>query len=123
MTVFATYKDERGRHLLNQGLLWEYRLENFDWQKYRKTVAERVISMRRLSDWYAAFDLYGGIRGFRKIARDEVVDISHRDLNFVCHALNIMKVHAIINRRTSECSGQACLDNAEREGGKAELNS
>lgn len=34
-----------------------------------------------------------------------------------------MKVHAIINRRPSECSGQACLDNAEREGGKAELNS
>lgn len=123
MTAFATYKDERGRHLLNQGLLWEYRLENFDWQKYRKTVAERVISMGRLSDCYAAFDLYGGIRGFRKIARDEVVDISPRDLNFMCHALNIKKVHAIINRRTSECSGQACLDNAEREGGKAELNS
>ena len=91
MTVFATYKDERGRHLLNQGLLWEYRLEDFDWQKYRRVVAERVISMGRLSDWYAAFDLYGGIRGFRKIARDEVVDISPRDLNFVCHALNIKK--------------------------------
>ena len=30
MTAFATYKDERGRHLLNQGLLWEYRLENYD---------------------------------------------------------------------------------------------
>lgn len=71
MRAFATYKDEKGRHPLNQGLLWEYRLENFDWQKYRKTVAERVISMGRLSDWYAAFDLYGGIRGFRKIARDE----------------------------------------------------
>ena len=91
MTAFATYKDERGRHLLNTGLLWEYRLENFDWQKYRKTVAERVISMGRLSDWYAAFDLYGGIRGFRKIARDEVVDISPRDLNFMCHALKIKK--------------------------------
>ena len=91
MTVFATYKDERGRHLLNQGLLWEYRLENFDWQKYRRVVAERVISMGRLSDWYAAFDLYGGIRGFRKIARDEVVDITPRDLNFMCHALNIKK--------------------------------
>ena len=89
MTAFATYKDERGQHQLNKGLLWEYRLENFDWQKYRRVVAERVISMGRLSDWYAAFDLYGGIRGFRKIARDEVVDISPRDLNFVCHALNI----------------------------------
>lgn len=89
MIAFATYKREKGRREINPGLLWEYRLDNFDWQKYRKTVVERVISMGRLSDWYAAFDLYGGIRGFRKIARDEVVDISPRDLNFVCHAFNI----------------------------------
>ncbi len=66
-------------------------MDGFNWQKSRKTVAERVISMGRLSDWYAAFDLYGGIRGFRKIARDEVVDISPRDLDFMCHALNIDK--------------------------------
>ena len=89
MTAFATYKDGENRQGINPGLLWEYRLENFDWQKYRRVVAERVISMGRLSDWYAAFDLYGGIRGFRKIARDEVVDISPRDLNFMCRALNI----------------------------------
>ena len=91
MTAFTTYKEERVRHPLNTGLLWEYHLDNFDWQKYRKTVAERVISMGRLSDWYAAFDLYGGIRGFRKIARDEVVDLSPRDLDFMCKALNIDK--------------------------------
>ena len=89
MTAFATYKDEKGKHPFNMGQLWEYWLENFDWQKYRKTVAERVISIGRLSDWYAAFDIYGGIRGFRKIARDEVVDISPRDLNFVCHVPKI----------------------------------
>ena len=106
MTAFATYKDERGRHPLNTGLLWEYRLENFDWQKNRKTVAERVISMGRLSDWYAAFDLYGGIRGFRKIARDEVVDISPRDLNFMCHALKIKK-------EDTRCYKQAQLRKAQ----------
>ena len=89
MTAFTTYSGEKGRHGINPGLLWEYQLEGFDWQKYRRVVVERVIAMGRLSDWYAAFDLYGGIRGFRKIARDEAVDISPRDLNFVCHALNI----------------------------------
>ena len=89
MTSFATYKEERGRHQFNTGLLWEYRLENFDWQKYRKVVVERVISMGRLSDWYAAFDLYGGIRGFRKIARDEAMDLSSRNLEFMCKALNL----------------------------------
>ena len=64
-------------------------MEDFDWQKYHKVVAERVISMGRLSDWYGAFDLYGGIRGFHKIARDEVVDLSRRNLEFMCRALNL----------------------------------
>ena len=91
MRVFAGYKEEKGKHRVNQGLLWEYSLENFDWQRYRRVVAERVIAMGRLFDWYAAFDLYGGIRGFRKIARDEVVDLSPRDLDFMCRALNIEK--------------------------------
>jgi len=91
MKVFTTYSSERGKHNLNKGLLWEYRLEDFDWQKYRRIVAERVISMGRLADWYAAFDLYGGIRGFRKIARDEVVDLSPKDFEFMCRALNIDK--------------------------------
>lgn len=89
MTAFSTYKSEKGRQTINPGLLWDYQQEGFNWQKYRRVVAERVISMGRLSDWHAAFDLYGGISGFRKIVRDEVVDISPRDLNFVCHALNI----------------------------------
>ena len=47
--------------------------------------------MGRLNDWYGAFDLYGGIRGFRKIARNEVVDLTPRELDFMCHALNIKK--------------------------------
>ena len=64
-------------------------MDGFDWQKYRRVVAERVISMGRLSDWYAAFDLYGGIRGFRKIAKEEVVDLSPRNLDFMCRAFNI----------------------------------
>ncbi len=91
MKIFTTYKKEKGLHQINKGLLWDYKLDNFDWQKYRKTVAERVITMGRLSDWYAAFDRYGGIRGFKKIARDEVVDLSQRDLDFMCMALNIDK--------------------------------
>ncbi len=91
MKIFQTYAEEKGKHQVNHGLLWEYRLEDFDWQKYRRVVAERVISMGRLFDWYGAFDLYGGIRGFRKIARDEVVDLSPRDLDFMCRALNIEK--------------------------------
>lgn len=89
MKIFQTYTEEKGKHQVNRSLLWEYRLENFDWQKYRRVVVERVIKMGRLFDWYGAFDLYGGIRGFRRIARDEVVDLTPRELDFVCRALNI----------------------------------
>ncbi len=105
MKVFSTYKEEKGKHHVNHGLLWDYRLEDFDWQKYRRVVAERVIKMGRLADWYGAFDLYGGIRGFRKIARDEVVDLSPRDLDFMCRALNI-------NITDTKCYKQAQLRKA-----------
>ena len=102
MKIFNTYAEEKGKHQLNKGLLWEYTMEGFDWQKYRRVVAERVIKMGRLFDWYAAFDLYGGISGFRKIARDEVVDLTPRELDFVCHALNI-------NKTDTKCYRQAQL--------------
>ena len=72
MKIFQTYPQEKGKHKINPGLLWEYNLNSFDWQKYRRTVAERVISLGRLADWYGAFDLYGGIRAFRRIAKEEV---------------------------------------------------
>ncbi|MBO7553520.1 MAG: hypothetical protein J6T82_05750 [Bacteroidaceae bacterium] len=100
MKIFTTYKQEKGKHHVNNGLLWDYQLEDFDWQKYRRVVAERVIMMGRLADWYAAFDLYGGIRGFRKIARDEVVDISPRNLDFMCRVLNL-------NKTETKCYRQA----------------
>ena len=89
MKCFTTYPAEKGKHQINPGLLWEYRLDTFDWQKSRRIVVERVVSMGRLSDFYAAFDLYGGYRGFRKIVRDEAIDLSPRDLNFACHAFNL----------------------------------
>lgn len=91
MKIFTTYPKEKGLHKVNPGLLWEYNVSIFDWQKSRRIVVERVISMGRLSDWYAAFDLYGGIRGFRRIAKDEVIDLSPRNLDFMCKALNINK--------------------------------
>lgn len=89
MKSFTTYKFECGKYTINPGLLWEYRLEDFDWQKNRRIVVERVMAMGRLTDFYAAFDLYGGIRGFKRIVRDEVIDMSPRDLNFACHAFHL----------------------------------
>ena len=91
MKIFQTYNSQKGQHHVNPSLLWEYNLDHFDWHKYRHIVVERVIKLGRQSDWFGAFDLYGGIRGFRKIARDEVVDLNPRDLDFMCRAMNINK--------------------------------
>ena len=96
MRFFGSYNQEKRIHHINPALLWEYDYEHFDWKAWRGIVAERVIQMGRLSDWYAAFDLYGGIRGFRAIARDEVVNLNDRDLDFMCLALNL-------DKKTTKC--------------------
>lgn len=99
MKCFTTYPVEKGKHKINPGLLWEYRLDNFDWQKNRWIVVERVVSLGRLSDFYAAFDLYGGYCGFRKIVRDEAIDLSPRNLDFACHALNLDPTETLCYKR------------------------
>ncbi|MBO4475313.1 MAG: hypothetical protein J5737_01130 [Bacteroidales bacterium] len=91
MRFFGKYRFEKNRHHINPALLWEYDLETFDFQASRRIVAERVIQIGRLSDWFAAFDLYGGISGFRKMAKMEVEDLDDRNLDFMCLALNLKK--------------------------------
>lgn len=48
MKIFTTYPQERGKHKVNPGLLWEYRMDTFDWQKSCLLVVERVVSMGAL---------------------------------------------------------------------------
>lgn len=91
MRFFERYPQEKSRYHISPTLLWEYDYDHFDWMKYRKVVVERVLQMGRLSDWFAAFDLYGGIRGFRKIAKEEVDDLDERTLDFMCLALGLKK--------------------------------
>lgn len=86
MKVFVRYSKGKGLHKINPGLLCEYNLDTFDWQKSRRIVVKRVVSMGHLSDWYGAF-IYGGICGFRKIAKEEAVDVSPWNLNFYVQGL------------------------------------
>ena len=65
MTIFDDYKDNKGRNTVSPTLLWEYDLTHFDWQRSRKIVVQRIIERGWLKDYFAAFDLYGGIEGFR----------------------------------------------------------
>jgi hypothetical protein len=55
---FDDYKDHPDAKI-NPSLLWEYDLTNFDYQKMRNVVVQRVIERGWPDDWYAAFNLYG----------------------------------------------------------------
>lgn len=90
MTIFDDYKKDKSTPSISPSLLWEYDLSHFDWWKSRKIVAQRVIERGWLTDFYAAFNLYGGIDGFREIIK-EIPNLSPRDMNFVCIVFNLNK--------------------------------
>lgn len=77
-------------HNLNPALLWEYDLHNFDWQASRTLVVQRVIELGTPEDYYAAFDIYGGIDGFREAIKN-IPYLSPMDINFVCLAFKLKK--------------------------------
>ena len=89
MRIFDSYKP--GGHIFNKALLWDYDFDRMDLLKCRRLVATRVIEMGRLEDFYAAFDLYGGLEGFTRIAKEEVTGLDDRSFTFMCHAFNLIK--------------------------------
>lgn len=88
MVLLNKYKP--GGHKINHSLLWEYDMNNFDWQSSKMIVAQRVIELGTPEDFYAAFDLYGGIDGFREIIKT-IPHLSDIDINFVCVIFNLKR--------------------------------
>ena len=60
MTIFDDYIRNKGCCKVSKTLLWDYDLTQFDWQRSRKVVVQRIIERGWLRDYFAAFDLYGG---------------------------------------------------------------
>lgn len=83
MTILDDYKDYKGMFTVSPSLLWEYDLSDFDWWKSRKIVVSRILERGWLQDYFAAFDLYGGIGGFREIIK-EIAYLSPRDAESAC---------------------------------------
>lgn len=73
------YKDAK----IRSSLLWDCDMKNFDWNKSRSAVVERVVKLGVMSDFYAAFHLYGGLDNFIKILRNEVKGLNRQDISFV----------------------------------------
>ncbi len=88
MIILDTYK--AGGHKLNHALLWEYDMSTFDWHTSQKIVVQRVVELGDMEDFYAAFDMYGGIIGFREILKS-IPYLNNIDMNFVCTIFNLKK--------------------------------
>lgn len=88
MIIFDRYEQNKGKHRISPALLWEYDLQRFDWHRSRRLVVQRVVERGRVEDYFAAFDLYGGIEDFRGILR-EVATLPERDMNFVCKVFDL----------------------------------
>lgn len=91
MKIFQTYEQERGKHQLDKTLFWEYHFDRMDLSKCPELVVRRVVMFGSNSQWYAAFDLLGGIEAFRKIAKNEVITFDEEILDEMCEKLDLVK--------------------------------
>ena len=80
-----------GKRKINPALLWDYDTDDLNPQQCKRLIATRTIQLGKLEDFYAAFDTFGGISGFAKIAKEEVSGLSNNELNFICYAFNLKK--------------------------------
>lgn len=74
-----------GLEKVSPSLLWEYNLNNFDWEEMSRIVIQRVCERGHLSDFYAILKLYGYSR-IRETIKDE---IKSYDLLFACYLFDL----------------------------------
>ena len=71
---------------LDRHLFWEYTInDESDWNnilKNKRLVVKRVIELGRIEDFYAIFNLYGGVENVKSIIK-EIEFLNKKDMNFV----------------------------------------
>jgi hypothetical protein len=80
---------DNASYQIRQSLLWEYNMDNFDWQKMRNTVIQRVIERGRLEDFQAIIQKYGWEQVTESIK--QIPNLNSKDFAFVCAVFNIKK--------------------------------
>ena len=66
---------------ISASLLWEYDLNNFDYQDTKALVVQRVIERGRMYDFYAMLNLYGLEETKNTIKK--IKCLNKKDMNFV----------------------------------------
>lgn len=92
------YIPQGDSQLISSSLLWEYDLTDFDWDKSKCIVVERVIERGRPEDYRGAINRYGGIENFREIIK-AVRHLSPKDIAFVCFFFKLNKEELLCYRR------------------------
>lgn len=85
-----------GNRTIRQSLFWDYDILPEELKNYPRLVVTRVIKLGLLEDFYAAFDLLGGIDAFARTAKTQVTGLTPKELNFMCHAF-------CLNKKETQC--------------------
>lgn len=85
---WKTHKKET----ISKAILWEYNTDSADWswQNMSKIVVSRVIERGREEDYYAMFQLYGGIDGVKEIVK-KIPYMNSKDMNWCCVLFKLNK--------------------------------
>ena len=89
-TLFSDWKSQP-HYEIPKKLLWEYDTKSFtpeQWNNIAVTIARRVIEMGKREDWYALFQLYGGLENVAEIVK-KIPYLNDRDRNFVKCVFNL----------------------------------
>ena len=77
---------------IHPGLLWEYDLEKFNWNRSYKIVIERVIQRGWINEWKEIYKFYGPEKILETAEWSKQLD--KRDKNFVRLFLKSDMMHA-----------------------------
>lgn len=88
MAFFNLSHIEPSRHnSIRKHLLWDYKADDFDYNKGKAIVVERVVQRGNMDDWLTIFNLYGYDEVREQIKR--IPYLNDKDMNFVHHVFDI----------------------------------
>lgn len=79
--------DKKLHSSIRKHLLWEFDLQNFDFQNAKNIVIERVVQRGDKDDWLSIFNLYG-VEAVKNSIKN-IQYLNPKDLNFVIWVFEI----------------------------------
>jgi len=76
---------------ISQHLMWDIDKSQFDWDKMKLFIVQRVIERGDIDDFYAILQVYGGIEGVREIAKNITAVLDPRDEALMRTLFNLKK--------------------------------